>query len=68
MKNKMYIEKYLKQLISFSQKGYFIFYNENITAFCFDKPFLLNHKTGDFGWKGGFLSRIRENGVFFKLG
>ena len=37
MKNTMYIKKYLMQLISLSQKGYFILYNENKITLHFNK-------------------------------
>ena len=50
-------------------KGYFILYNENKITFCFKKGFLLDLKISDFDWKRGvFSQRIREKGVFFKLG
>ena len=70
MKNTMYTEKCLIQLISLSQKGCFILYNENKIAFCFKKGRFIGPKNLAFSVEKGvfFSPRIREKGVFFKLG
>ena len=65
----MYAEKCLIQLISLSQKSYFILCNENKIAFLFWKgAFYSTSKSAISVERGVFFSpRIRENGVFFKL-
>ena len=68
MKNTIYLEKYLKQLILLSQKGSSIWYDAMKIAFCFDKGCLLNLKIRDFGWKGPFFSsKISKRGCFSNL-
>ena len=73
MKNTTYKENVLSliQLFHFHKKGYFFLYVEK-NAFYLKRGVLLALKISDFGWKGLFLvvfsSKIREKGVFFKLG
>ena len=55
-------------ILSLSQKGYCSLYYEKI-VFCLKRGVLLGLKISDFGWKrGDFFTKIREKGVFFKLG
>ena len=63
----MYTEKMLKtQLISLSQKGYFILYNGNITAFCFKKGCFIGPQNHRFRLKERCFSRPEstKRGVF----
>ena len=62
-------KKYLMQLISPSQKGYFVLYNENKIAFALKRGVLLGLKISDFGWKRGvFLAQNPRKVFFLKLG
>ena len=71
MKNTMYTEKKcLIQLISLSQKGYFILYNENKIAFCFKKGRFIGPKNQSFLLKRECFSRPEsvKRGYFSSLG
>ena len=72
MENTTHIEKCIEfdavTYILTITKGYFSLYDEKI-AFCLKRGVLLSLKISDFDWKRGvFSSKIREKGVFFKLG
>ena len=67
MKNTMYIQKYLIQLILLSQKGNFILYNESKIAFCFNKGRFIGPQNQRLGLKIIFF-RLRGKRVFSSLG
>ena len=72
MKNTTYIEKCLEfdaiiYIIIFTKMYCSLYYDK--IAFCLRRGVLLGLKISDFGCKRGvFLFKIREKGVFFKLG
>ena len=71
MKNTVYAEKkYLIQLISFSQKRYFILYNENKIVLCFKKGCFIGPQKRRFRLKKGCFSRpeSEQRGYFSSLG
>ena len=57
LKNTKYTEKMFVRLISLSQKGYFILYNEDKIAFCFKKGCFIALQKQRFRLKNGCFPR-----------